>query len=124
MSSIGLALSGGGFRVTLFHIGVMRQLRDADLISRVSHITSVSGGSIAAAHFVLNWNRHTGSEQNFEHAAEELLNFIRMDIRNRIVRRFPLALTGNGPRLAVGMRYVSRRAGLPVCPDFEGGHPL
>jgi hypothetical protein len=28
MSKLGLALSGGGFRATLFHLGVVRFLRD------------------------------------------------------------------------------------------------
>ena len=29
---IGLALSGGGFRATLYHLGMVRWLRDADLL--------------------------------------------------------------------------------------------
>jgi predicted acylesterase/phospholipase RssA len=87
---IGLALSGGGFRATLYHLGLIRFLRDAGLLSQVSHITSVSGGSIFAAHLLLNWNRYNGSPSEFEAAASELLSFIRLDIRNRIVRRFVL----------------------------------
>ena len=59
MSRIGLALSGGGFRATLYHMGVLRFLRDAEALNRVSHITSVSGGSITAAHLVMNWDRYT-----------------------------------------------------------------
>jgi len=48
MKRIGLALSGGGFRATLYHLGLTRFLRDADLLSKVTHITSVSGGNIYA----------------------------------------------------------------------------
>ena len=59
MSHIGLALSGGGFRATLYHLGVLRYLRDAQVLNQVSHITSVSGGSIMAAHLVLNWHATT-----------------------------------------------------------------
>ena len=55
MNKIGLALSGGGFRATLYHLGLVRFLRDAGILSRVTHITSVSGGSVIAAHLVLNW---------------------------------------------------------------------
>jgi len=53
--AIGLALSGGGFRATLFHLGVIAFLRDAGKLSEVTYITSVSGGSILSAHLVLNW---------------------------------------------------------------------
>lgn len=95
MSRIGLALSGGGYRATIYHLGVLRFLRDAGLLSRVSHITSVSGGSIMAAHLVLHWDRYTGTEEEFDAATEELLTFIRQDVRNRIVRRYPLALLAN-----------------------------
>jgi predicted acylesterase/phospholipase RssA len=92
MRRIGLALSGGGFRATLFHLGMIRYLRDANVLSSVSHITSVSGGSILAAHLVLNWRRYTGTEQEFDAVAAELLRFVQLDIRNRVVRRYPLAL--------------------------------
>src|SRR5688572_11255584 len=88
MKKCGLALSGGGFRATLYHLGLIRFLRDAGLLSQVTHITSVSGGSIMAAHLVLHWNRYTGSEAEFDEAAAELLDFIQLDIRNRILRRF------------------------------------
>ncbi|MCI0642021.1 MAG: patatin-like phospholipase family protein [Gemmataceae bacterium] len=90
MPRLGLALSGGGFRATLYHLGVVRFLRDADLLSQVTHIASVSGGSILAAHLVLNWKRYTGSPQEFDAAAEELLKFSRFDVRNHIVRRVPM----------------------------------
>jgi predicted acylesterase/phospholipase RssA len=92
MKKIGLALSGGGFRASLFHLGLVRFLRDAGILSQVSHITSVSGGSILAAHLLLNWDRYNGSPGEFDAAAAELIAFVRLDVRNRIVRRFPLML--------------------------------
>lgn len=44
-----LALSGGGFRATLFHLGALRRLNEFGLISSLDAISSVSGGSIMAA---------------------------------------------------------------------------
>jgi predicted acylesterase/phospholipase RssA len=92
MNRIGLALSGGGFRATLFHLGMIRFLREANILPGVTHITSVSGGSILAAHLVLNWHRYTGALEEFDAAAAELLQFVQLDVRNRVVRRYPLAL--------------------------------
>src|SRR6478752_4422101 len=103
MKKIGLALSGGGFRATLYHLGLVRFLRDADLLRQVTHITSVSGGSIMAAHLALNWDRYTGSPEEFDQAASQLLDFIRLDVRNRIVRRFPLGFFLRGPRWLLGL---------------------
>ncbi|HEX5445590.1 MAG TPA: patatin-like phospholipase family protein [Pirellulales bacterium] len=89
---IGLALSGGGFRATLFHLGMVRFLRDAGILPSVTHVTSVSGGSVLAAHLVLNWDRYTGTPDQFDAVAAEVIKFTRLDVRNRIVRRAPLAL--------------------------------
>jgi predicted acylesterase/phospholipase RssA len=48
---IGLALSGGGFRATAFHLGVLKRLRELGLLDRITYLSGVSGGSIAAAHW-------------------------------------------------------------------------
>ena len=90
MSTIGLALSGGGFRATLYHLGVIRYLRDSGSLPLVGDIAAVSGGSILAAHLVLNWGRYTGTDAEFAEAAGEVVRFVQHDVRNRIVRRLPL----------------------------------
>lgn len=92
MRRLGLALSGGGFRATIFHLGLVRFLRDAGILPDVTHITSVSGGSIIAAHLALNWDRYCGSPEQFEAVAKELLDYLRLDVRNRIVRRYPFTI--------------------------------
>ena len=102
MIKIGLALSGGGFRATLYHLGLLRFLRDAGLLSQVTHITSVSGGSIMAAHLALNWGRYTGEAREFDAAASEFPDFVRLDVRNRVTRRFPLTLPLRWPRRLLG----------------------
>src|SRR5271156_4138724 len=110
MKKIGLALSGGGFRASLYHLGLVRFLRDAGILPQVSHITSVSGGSIFAAHLALNWARYNGSAGEFDAAASELLDFVRLDVRNRITRRFPLTLPMRWPCSLLGLsnRKLSR----------------
>ena len=103
MNRLGLALSGGGMRAVLYHLGLVRFLRDAGILSRVTHISSVSGGSIIGAHLVLNWDRYNGSPNEFDAAAAELLSFVRLDVRNRIVRRFPLCLPVSWTRRLLGL---------------------
>lgn len=114
MKRFGLALSGGGFRASLYHLGVIRYLRDAGNLQNVSQITAVSGGSVVAAHMVLNWDRYCGSDEDFDQVSGELIRFLQMDVRNRIVRRFPLASTVNWARRTVRMQAWRQytRAGL------------
>ncbi len=103
MKKFGLALSGGGFRASLYHLGLVRFLRDAGILSQVTHITSVSGGSILAAHLVLNWERYNGSSAEFDLAASEILNVVQMDVRNRITRHFPLNIPIGWVRKLMGL---------------------
>lgn len=49
-SGIALCLSGGGFRAALFHLGALRRLNEVGLLQQVKTVSSVSGGSILAAH--------------------------------------------------------------------------
>lgn len=56
-SGIALALSGGGFRATLFHCGVLWRLNELGYLQKLFRISSVSGGSIAAGLLALKWAR-------------------------------------------------------------------
>ena len=49
-SGIGLCLSGGGYRAALFHLGAVRRLNELGVLSKVTTVSAVSGGSILAAH--------------------------------------------------------------------------
>jgi predicted acylesterase/phospholipase RssA len=94
--NIGLALSGGGFRATLFHLGLIRFLRDAGLLTSITHLASVSGGSVMAAHLIYRWSDYSSSDDTaFEKAASELIAFTQQDVRGRIVRRLPLLVLAN-----------------------------
>ena len=96
--SFAMSLSGGGFRATLFHLGVVRYLYERGLLKKLTLLTSVSGGSIAA-HLVLNWGKYTGSEADFSATAQELIRFTQQDVRGRIVRRWLLGTISILPRL-------------------------
>ncbi len=50
---VGLALSGGGFRASLYHLGVLARLAEMDVLRSVEVLSTVSGGSIVGAHYYL-----------------------------------------------------------------------
>jgi NTE family protein len=53
--TIGLTLSGGGFRATFAAFGIARYLADARLLSSVRFLSSVSGGSVANGVIAKQW---------------------------------------------------------------------
>ena len=52
---IGLALSGGGYRAMVFHVGALIRLNEVGLMRKIKRISSVSGGSITAGVLGTSW---------------------------------------------------------------------
>ncbi len=122
-----LCLSGGGFRATFFHLGVLRLLRDLDLLRQVRSMCSVSGGSIVAAHVCLNWDRYATTAHDdgpFFSASAELALMGLRDIRGRCIRR--AAVLGIAPRFRVTRqleRYYSQLLNDARLEDISGSAP-
>ena len=51
---LGLALSGGGFRASFFHLGVLKRLAEMGLLQQVNVLSTASGGSIVAGLYFLH----------------------------------------------------------------------
>lgn len=95
---LGLALSGGGFRAALFHIGTLARLAELDLLKHVRVLSTVSGGSIIGAMYylklkqLLEEKRPDGLKPSkaayiklVEELEEEFLQGVRTNIRVRLL---------------------------------------
>ena len=51
----GLCLSGGGYRAMLYHAGAICRMNRLGLLRRLRRVSSVSGGSMAAAALAVSW---------------------------------------------------------------------
>jgi NTE family protein len=87
---IGLCLSGGGFRATLFHLGALRRLNELGILARNDFrtIASVSGGSIASAALATAIARHGSALFSPEEWSREVEEPLRAFTRSN-VRTFP-----------------------------------
>ena len=63
---LGLALAGGGFRASFFHLGVLYRLAELDVLRRVEALSTVSGGSIIGALYMLILNRELTKKQTLD----------------------------------------------------------
>ncbi len=110
-----LALSGGGFRATLYHCGAFLRLNELGLLPTIERIASVSGGSIAAGRLAVRWNNlkfnNAGQAINLE---DEVIDPIRIFCR----RKVDLTSVGVGgllPILSIGdvlTRTYNKHLGL------------
>ncbi len=74
---IGLALSGGGFRAALYHIGVLAKLAELDLLRKVEAISCVSGGSIIGAHYYLEVRRLMREKADWEITKDDYIEIVK-----------------------------------------------
>jgi predicted acylesterase/phospholipase RssA len=77
LGKVGLALSGGGFRASLFHIGVLAQLAERDVLRRVEVLSCVSGGSILGAFYYLKLRKLLQSKRDGEIDAQDYVDLVR-----------------------------------------------
>ncbi len=80
---LGLALSGGGLRAALFHLGVLRRMVELDLLRRVQVLSCVSGGSIIGALYALHLKKaleasHSGSLSQRQYA--QLVDSVQLEL--------------------------------------------
>jgi NTE family protein len=101
-NSVGLTLSGGGFRATLFHLGAIRRLNELGILPRLTTVSSVSGGSILNGFLA---SRLAGSITNgiadFQNSAgNPVRQFCSLDIRRWLALEGLIPGTHNSTGLA------------------------
>jgi predicted acylesterase/phospholipase RssA len=99
LGKVGLALSGGGFRASLFHIGVLAKLAELDMLRHVEVLSCVSGGSIVGAHYYLKmrelFKRKSDAQiqrddyvRIVQETCREFLAGVQTNIRTRVAAEF------------------------------------
>ena len=69
-----LCLSGGGYRAMLFHLGALWRLNELGYLPRLDRLSSVSGGTIAAAALACCWERLKFDTQGIASSFEEIVS--------------------------------------------------
>ena len=76
LGKVGLALSGGGFRASLYHIGVLARLAEQDMLRQVECLSCVSGGSIVGAHYYLALRKLLESTVDDQITRDDYVNLV------------------------------------------------
>jgi len=77
LGKVGLALSGGGFRASLYHIGVLARLAELDMLRHIEVISSVSGGSILAAYYYLELRHLLQTKPDADITREDYIQLVK-----------------------------------------------
>ena len=99
VGKFGLALSGGGFRASLFHIGVLARLAELDMLRHIEVLSCVSGGSIIGAYYYLEVRELFRTKKPdeitrddyiiiIERIAREFLAGVQTNVRMRMIGSF------------------------------------
>ena len=120
---IGLALSGGGFRATLFHLGTLWRINEMGMFPSLSSISAVSGGSLLAGLLGIQWKRLRFQNEVVENFGELVAEpILKLCGKNIDVKSFIFGLL-SGTRTLEGF-YEKHLVGktnlqdLPDAPEF------
>ena len=123
---IGLALSGGGYRALVFHLGVLARLASDNLLEEVSFISTVSGGSLAASLiYAANDYRWPSSQIYLSKVIPEIRQFLpkhnlAREIKSQLFRSPFAWLRRGGNKLA---RVLSCEWGMQTSIQTVPDHP-
>ncbi len=107
---VALCLSGGGFRAMLYHVGVLWRLNELGLLHGLARVSSVSGGSIAAAQLGVTWGELDFDDRGTARAFED-----------RVVEplRRLAGTTVDRPAVLSGLLRPRRLAGQQVAATYR-----
>ncbi len=100
---VGLALSGGGFRASFYHLGVLARLAELDVLRKVEVLSCVSGGSIVGACYWLALRARLLDPRPLEH--QDYIDLVR-----DVIKRFEQSVaTGLREAIQPGMVRIAWR---------------
>lgn len=109
-----LALSGGGFKAAIYHLGALHRLNELGVLKHLKRISSVSGGSITSAVLGLAWKNLKWSPSA---AGETATNF------NELVAKPIVDYCGNRgvdiPAIAAGVFLPFRSAADELQESYD-----
>jgi NTE family protein len=121
---LAVALSGGGYRAMLFHLGALRRLNEFGLLSVMDRMSTVSGGSITGAVLALRWGDfafdHDGVAMGFENVERDVFDIASrtIDVKSALIGLLP------GTTGAAGIaRSLRRPFGRTSVADLPGYRP-
>lgn len=128
-SQVLLALSGGGYRAMLFHVGALWRLNELGELNRCTHVSSVSGGSIVAGVLAANWEQldfdHRGVARAYrERIAEPLIRLAgyHLDVPAVLVGLIPIPYLSAARVLEFSYRWLlfgnKKLTDIPSSPEF------
>jgi predicted acylesterase/phospholipase RssA len=93
-SSIGLALSGGGFRAAAFHLGALKRLEEVGILPHINILSTVSGGSITGALYALRCAQE-GDGTPGAYAVDDLIEEVKELVTQNLRRRALFGTVGH-----------------------------
>ena len=116
VGKVGLALSGGGFRASFYHLGVLARLAELNVLRHLDVLSCVSGGSIVGACYWLALRTRLQARPRMEHQdyieiVRNLIthfeNAVAMDLRGKI----------QPSKAALAFRFLVRKEKGAMDPD-------
>ena len=120
-SRIGLCLSGGGFRASFFHLGTLRYLEEVGIMEKVEVVSTVSGGSIIGAYYLVQMERRLRAHKNLDRleACDEIIREFTEQVQKNLRMRVLVFYPFFHPLLTILRLLRLRHLGDTMAVQFE-----
>ena len=120
-SRIGLCLSGGGFRASFFHLGTIRYLEEVGIMEKVEVVSTVSGGSIIGAYYLVEMERKLRAQPNLDRltACDQIIQEFSLSVHKNLRMRALVFYPFFHPLLAILKLLRLRHFGDTMAKEFE-----
>jgi len=112
LSKISISLSGGGTRAMAFHAGVLLFLAEKNLLEKVHHISTVSGGSLITGLIIKEGNYNWPSSEQYK-------NHIFPSLKNKLCSRNLDIDAISMLKHPTNLKYIFSRANLLAKALYE-----
>ena len=118
---IGLCLSGGGFRASFFHLGTLRYLEEAGIMEKVEVVSTVSGGSIIGAYYLVQMERKLRARRNLDRleACDEIIREFTGQVQKNLRMKALVFYPVFHPILTILKLLRLRHLGDTMAKEFE-----
>ena len=118
---IGLCLSGGGFRASFFHLGTLRYLEEASIMEKVEVVSTVSGGSIIGAYYLVQMERKLRARKDLDRlqACDEIIREFTKQVQKNLRMKALVFFPFFHPVLTILKLLRLRHFGDTMAKEFE-----
>ena len=110
--NIGIALSGGGIRAMIFHLGVFKWLAENKMLEQVKRVSSVSGARLCVGMIYAHNNLKWPTSDEFTAVLSSIIEALQTDLQSSAIRKLIVSPSYWNKKVNIVARVLESKWGV------------